>query len=333
MVFKGLGTTSAGNRCLETYDLGKQARRQYFAEHMREVEVLSSAQEGSRRSDGDGGAAGSAALPDPEANRLQTSRGAAGAPEAGSAPLSPSRRAGPSLLRNSSSWCFPRRVDTSARQAPLRPTPKSEVIPSRSVRTADACSQTEVSPEEPAEPRAGDSVVFRTGAAMRTTLEQRFRGAEGSIAGALYCVDDAELVRTLSLKARDGVQVRLVLDEGQVRRPSCSMQLQRMLELIEWGASVYRLRVGSGFAILHHKMWVVDGETLFSGSVNPTHHGLTCNEEHLLEIKHVEAVSDALAHIEGLVARATPVTTAYVSELIHTQRERRRSASASARRR
>ena len=183
-------------------------------------------------------------------------------------------------------------------------------------------------------PRAeGSAVMFHTGPAMKTTLEQRFREAEGNIVGALYCVDDAELVRILSLKARDGVQVRLVLDESQVRKPSCSMQLQRMLELIEWGASVYRLRVGTGFAILHHKMWVVDGETLLSGSVNPTHHGLTCNEEHLLEIKHVEAVSDALAHIEGLVARAALVTTAYVSEQIHTQRERRRSASASARRR
>ena len=41
--------------------------------------------------------------------------------------------------------------------------------------------------------------------------------------------------------------------------------------------------VGAGFAILHHKLWVVDGETLFSGSVNPTHHGLTCNDAHLLE--------------------------------------------------
>ena len=178
--------------------------------------------------------------------------------------------------------------------------------------------------------------MFCTGPAMKIALEQRFRGAEGSIAGALYCFDDAEVVRILSLKARDGVQVRLVLDESQVRKPSCSMQLQRMLELIEWGASVYRLRVGTGFAILHHKLWVVDGETLLSGSVNPTHHGLTCNEEHLLEIKHAGAVSDALAHIEGLIARATLVTTAYVSELIHTQREqreRRRSASASARRR
>ena len=224
-------------------------------------------------------------------------------------------------------------MDSSARQAPLRPTPKPQAASSRAVGTADASSQTEASPEEPAEPRAGDSVVFHTGPAMKGALEQRFRGAEGSIAGALYCIDDAELVRALSLKARDGVQVRLVLDESQVRKPSCSMQLQRMLELIEWGASVYRLRVGTGFAILHHKLWVVDGETLLSGSVNPTHHGLTCNEEHLLEIKHVGAVNDALAHIEGLVARATLVTTAYVSELIHSQRERRRSASASARRR
>ena len=239
----------------------------------------------------------------------------------------------PPRARDSSSWCFPRRQDSSARQAPLRPVPKSQAAPLRNVETADSGSQTEAIREEAAEPRAGNSVEFHTGPAMRKALERRFRGAEASIAGALYCVDDAELVRALSLKARDGVEVRLVLDEGQVRNPSCSMQLQRMLELIEWGASVYRLRVGPGFAILHHKMWVVDGETLLSGSVNPTHNGLTCNEEHLLKIQHVGAVSDALAHIEELVARGTLVTTTYVSEHIHTQRERRRSASASARRR
>ena len=146
-------------------------------------------------------------------------------------------------------------MDSSARQAPLRPTPKSQAASSRAVETADACAQTEASPEGPAEPRAKEPVEFHTGPAMKIALEQRFRGAEGSIAGALYCIDDAELVRALSLKARDGVQVRLVLDEGQVRKPSCSMQLQRMLELIEWGASVYRLRVGTGFALLHHKLW------------------------------------------------------------------------------
>ena len=168
---------------------------------------------------------------------------------------------------------------------------------------------------------------------MRVALEHCFRGAESEIVGALYCIDDAELVRALSQKARDRVEVRLVLDEGQVRRPSCTMQLQRMLELIEWGASVYRLRVGTGFDILHHKLWVVDGETLISGSVNPTRHGLTCNEEHLLEIRHAGAVSDALAHIEELIARATLVTAAYVNEQIHSQSERRRSGSVAAQRR
>ena len=168
---------------------------------------------------------------------------------------------------------------------------------------------------------------------MKTVLERRFQAAEGSIVGALYCIDDAELVRALSLKARDKVEVRLVLDESQMRNPSCSMQLERVLELIEQGASVYRLRVGPGFAILHHKLWVVDGETLLSGSVNPTRHGLTCNEEHLLEIRHVGAVSEALAHIEGLIARATLVTKTYVSEQVHSRSERRRPTSASARRR
>ena len=68
--------------------------------------------------------------------------------------------------------------------------------------------------------------------------------------------------------------------------------------------------------------------------MNPTYNGLTRNEEHLLEIKHEEAVSDALAHLEGLIARATLVTTAYVSGQVHVrleqQHRRGRAASASA---
>ena len=111
------------------------------------------------------------------------------------------------------------------------------------------------------------------------------------------------------------------------------MQLQRMLELIERGVTLYRLRVGPGFAILHHKLWIVDGSTLISGSLNPTQHGMSCNDEHVLVIHHDEAITSALEHVAGLLTRATMVTTAFVSEMIHSQQERRRSASASARRR
>ena len=174
---------------------------------------------------------------------------------------------------------------------------------------------------------------------MRAVLEDRFRKAEGSIEAALYCIDDAEIVRILSKKAVSGVSVRLVLDESQVKEPSCSMQHQKMIELLEWGVVLHKLKAGSGFAILHHKMWIVDGETFFSGSVNPTHNGLTNNVEHLLEIKGAEAVNAALVHLNELFERSTLITKAFVSERVYMRLERRerqeqqrRSASASAKR-
>ena len=106
-----------------------------------------------------------------------------------------------------------------------------------------------------------------------------------------------------------------------------------MIELQEWGADLYRLRVGPGFSILHHKLWVVDGRLVFSGSVNPTYNGLTNNEENLIEAAQPEAAADALAHVDSLIARAEHVTREFLNECALNQESRRRSRSSSNRRR
>ena len=329
--FRGICRTIAGDICLDMYDEDKAALRHYFVEHMRDVKILASDDTASRLSDGDGRAAGSAAGPDPAGVKVP-------AFPAQPSDRSPRRRTAPDsravaeAILEASSWCFPCRELPRPRPELAVPVPGGHACtPNRSARVSTG-AQTD--PDEELTPSAGEGdVSFHTGPAMRVALEGCFRSAESEILGALYCLDDAALVHILCQKARDGRSVRIVLDENQVRKPSCSMQLQRMLELVEWGAKLYRLRVGPAFATLHHKLWIVDGSVLISGSVNPTHHGLTCNDEHVLLVRHEEAISSALTHVSGLVARATLVTTAFVSEQIHSQSEHRRSASASARRR
>ena len=101
-----------------------------------------------------------------------------------------------------------------------------------------------------------------------------------------------------------------------------------MLELCEWGAELYRLKVGPGFVILHQKLWVIDESILLSGSVNPTHDGLTNNEEHLLEVNSQGAVADALSHMDSLFSCATFITAEFVTEAMHAREAKRGSSSA-----
>ena len=168
---------------------------------------------------------------------------------------------------------------------------------------------------------------------MRVALEAGLRRAEESVRAALYCYDDSELTRILSQKVQKGVFVQLIFDDNQIRNPSCSHQIARMIELQEWGAELFRLRVGSGYTILHDKLWVVDGRLVFSGSVNPTYNGLTNNEENLLEVVEPKVATDALAHLDSLRARAEPVTMEFLMEHAQSCESRRRSRSTSVRRR
>ena len=145
-------------------------------------------------------------------------------------------------------------------------------------------------------------------------------------------MDDLGLVEIISQKSARGISVQMVFDENQVRSPSCANQHVRMLELLGMGASLYRLRVGSGFAILHHKLWVVDGRWVFTGSLNPTNNGFTNNDENLVEIDVPSLTIEALTHIDSLIARAEPLTSDFLYECVRAADERRRSRSSSARR-
>ena len=159
---------------------------------------------------------------------------------------------------------------------------------------------------------------------MRDALLSALREAEGSICALLYCIDDLEVCKVLSQKARDGVSVRLVIDRGQYRGPSCSTQHARMIELLEWGVEVstYGPPAG-GFAVLHDKLWLIDACTLVTGSVNPTHNGFCNNEENIVLIKEPVAVGCAMERFIAVHEAAVRLDTLDVSRLAAAARERR----------
>ena len=67
--------------------------------------------------------------------------------------------------------------------------------------------------------------------------------------------------------------------------------------------------------------------------MNPTHNGLTNNDENLIEIVAQDAVVDALTHVDALIARSELITSGFLNECVRSQHERKRSKSASAHRR
>ena len=137
------------------------------------------------------------------------------------------------------------------------------------------------------------------------------RRAEQSIVGTAYCFDYPDGVSALTHCRRPGsaVEIRVILDEGQQRKPSCSQQKARVNTLREWGVQfrVYSPPDRGRHAVMHAKSWCIDGSILVGGSPNFTSNGLEKSEE-LMFVSEVdpgeEAVTDYLEWFEGLWSRS-----------------------------
>ena len=89
-------------------------------------------------------------------------------------------------------------------------------------------------------------IQLTTGVDVGSSLCQVLSQAEQSIVGTAYCFDYPEGCRVLAAKQRVGVKVRVLLDHGQHRKPSCVNQPARVAELLERGVEfkVYRPPAG-----------------------------------------------------------------------------------------
>ena len=74
-------------------------------------------------------------------------------------------------------------------------------------------------------------VQLKTGDEVGYSLCQILSQAEKSIVGTAYCFDYPEGCRVLAAKQRAGVKVRVLIDHGQHRKPSCVNQPARVQEL------------------------------------------------------------------------------------------------------
>ena len=127
--------------------------------------------------------------------------------------------------------------------------------------------------------------------------------AESSIMGTAYCFDHAEGCNVLRRKRQQGVEVRIILDGGMWKSPSCKTQPQRIKELLREGAQIKTLDLEhrqTKYAILHAKTWCVDGLTYLGGSANFTNNACH-SEENLLIIRDPQFLADYMNWFETLV--------------------------------
>lgn len=98
--------------------------------------------------------------------------------------------------------------------------------------------------------------------------------ARRSVHFFLYVLSDDMIALALADASHRGVAVSGVVDDSLDRYDATALLRQAGITVLEHHG-----------ALLHHKAWVIDEETVITGSYNPTANGNTANDENMLIIR------------------------------------------------
>ncbi len=128
--------------------------------------------------------------------------------------------------------------------------------------------------------------------ARRIIIE--IKRARRSINFALFTFTLPSVAQALLEKDREGITVRGVMERGQNSPWNCFRILKDCGMDVRWDENLY---------YLHHKFFVIDGETVITGSFNPSRHASTANDENLLIIHNRAVAGRYQAEFQRLRAR------------------------------
>ena len=142
-------------------------------------------------------------------------------------------------------------------------------------------------------------------------IENLFLQAEASILGTAYIFDYPRGAEILREKSRlPGFDLRILVDEGQMKKPSSARQKAVVRELLEDGVDIKTVRPphGSGpYSIMHVKSWVIDGEIYIGGSMNFSKNSVTNNYETLVIIKDAAFVHSHLEFFHEMASHGQEI--------------------------
>lgn len=120
-------------------------------------------------------------------------------------------------------------------------------------------------------PPSDNEVCFSPKEPCDIKLLKFIETAEKSIDVAIYDINLDQIVHTLLLKSKKGVQVRIILDKRQAKE-----KYSLVPTLIKAGAN---LKYGHQRGIMHDKFIIIDSKRIETGSFNYTNHASTANNE------------------------------------------------------
>jgi phosphatidylserine/phosphatidylglycerophosphate/cardiolipin synthase-like enzyme len=141
-------------------------------------------------------------------------------------------------------------------------------------------------------------VMFSPDDRVAARLVALLRGARRSIDVMAYSFTADALAEAMLDRAHAGVRVRGVLDEGQSTATGAEFS-----RLQQAGLDV---RLDRSDGLLHHKVIVIDGETVITGSYNFTRSAEEQNDEAVLVLHNPELAQEYLEEFEMLFDAAGP---------------------------
>jgi phosphatidylserine/phosphatidylglycerophosphate/cardiolipin synthase-like enzyme len=123
-------------------------------------------------------------------------------------------------------------------------------------------------------------------------------GARQSVAFLAFALTSEEIAGALGAKAAEGVEVRGVMDAGQSGNLG-----SRYVHLLEAGVDV---RLDGNPDRMHHKVIVIDGGIVITGSYNFSRSAETQNDENLIVLHDPAAAAVYLEEFERVFSLAAP---------------------------
>jgi len=128
----------------------------------------------------------------------------------------------------------------------------------------------------------GIKVYFSPNGGCQQAVISEIRKAARTIDIAMYYLSSRDIAQALVKARQNGVQVRIVLDQGQEIETASKSGY-----LIKHG---FDIRYHLGFGLMHNKFAIIDGKYLITGSFNWTLTAEERNEENLLIITDDAAI-------------------------------------------
>lgn len=142
-------------------------------------------------------------------------------------------------------------------------------------------------------------VYFSPDDHVQKALLTLLSNAQSSIDFLAYSFTSDPLSEAIRSRAKEGVQVRGVMDDGQMHTNSGT-------EYDRFRTAGLDVRLDAEKGLMHHKVLIIDGETVVMGSYNFTASAEKNNDENVLVIHSPEIAAKYLKEFERVYASAEP---------------------------